>query len=211
MASEGLLERYDHVLAIRPDASLTRKLHLRMTCQTNVGLNIISGSVQRGLIWGTFHNRDYDLAYLACDPQSLLTYLVPFRDNNATNRLDPRFHPPPTPKEFTRALRKEDCKPYFGVSRYECASFGLMAALKKRVGNLDRANIFVDLINHETWLAAGLGAHNATTTTTSAEPVSAAVAAERENRTKRAYKLMCQRALTPRPDGAEAVRVVPTR
>ena len=159
MSSAGLLTKYDHVLAIRPDAVLSKPLALSRTCSTHPGFNIISGSLTRQFGAGSFHARDFDLAYLACDPKSLQSWLFPWLDNNASNRRGKRQPPPRLPSEFSSGLTTDSCKPYYGSLRYECVSVAAFEGSETRLGNLDNEGIFVHLINHESWDQAGLAPH----------------------------------------------------
>ena len=147
MAAMGILTLYDHVLALRFDASLTKPLHIEHTCRKYPGVNMISASWKR-IITGFPHNRDIDLAYLGCNVSGLLTYLYPYYDNNGTTRSESRFLDAyQLPSEFSQKLTPHDCKPFSGASRYECESIVLMAEAGVRLGTLDEADVFVNLIN----------------------------------------------------------------
>ena len=145
--SQGLLADYDHVLALRFDASITKPLHIKHVCRDFPGVNLIGASWMR-VIPGFVHNRDVDLAYLGCNVSGLQTYLYPYFDNNATTRAETRFREAyRRPNEFSEKLSPWHCKPYYGPARYECQSIELMAEEGVRLGTLDNASIFVDLIN----------------------------------------------------------------
>jgi hypothetical protein len=152
MAKERSLASYRRILAIRPDASLTRPLHIEELCSHHPGVNLIGSSIRRS-IDGAMHDRDVDLAYLACDAAGLRIYLFPYLDNNGTTRTAIHFREAYRlqPPEFHSRLRRDHCKPYYGVARYECSSIALMARRKIRLGTLDDADIFVDLLNHPSW------------------------------------------------------------
>jgi hypothetical protein len=154
MASRGLLKQYDHIVVIRPDSVLSRPLNLRRECPTHTGFNIISGSIERD--FGQFHNRDFDLAYLACEPTSLQTWLIPWLDNNASNRRGKRQPPPRLPAAFRSNLTTDQCKPYYGPLRYECVAVAKFEDSGQRLGTLDDKQIFVHLVNHETWTRENL-------------------------------------------------------
>ena len=71
-ALQSMVSSHRHWLLIRPDVELLKPLPLLSTCAALPGLNIISGSLQRPAL---FHNRDWDWALLACEPQALGLWL----------------------------------------------------------------------------------------------------------------------------------------
>ena len=154
MSSKGLLKKYNYskILALRPDASLSRSVELEKTCSRYPGVNLIGSSITR-VIRGYMHDRDLDLAYLACDVVGLQTYLYPYLDNNATTRSASKFRKAYRlqPRAFNKNLTEADCKPLYGLSRFECSSIALMAERGIRLGTLDKAHVFIDLLNHPVW------------------------------------------------------------
>merc|ERR1712187_950989 len=91
---------FEHVIVMRTDVILTRSLDVGETCKNSDGLNIISGDekISCGL-----HNRDTELAQLACQPKFVQEYFAPRgvdcqKDwHGCKNLTGP---PPPLPKEF---------------------------------------------------------------------------------------------------------------
>ena len=90
LLSLGLAQRYDHVLAMRPDAFLTRPLHLESTCAKWPGLNILNGVQEQDRRPGAtpaYHPEEIrtcsdmrtlsDYGVLACDPRALTRWLMP--------------------------------------------------------------------------------------------------------------------------------------
>ena len=150
MAKDGLLKRYDKVLALRPDVALTKDLPLQETCAKYPGVNLIGGNFTR-ILKGWPHERDIDLAFLGCNVTGLQTYFFPYYDMNATARGDPRFRKAyKIQTEFRPRLNEQDCKPLYGFSRFECMSIQLMREAGIRLGTLDKARIFVDLLGGST-------------------------------------------------------------
>ena len=154
LAQAGLLGRYNHVLVMRPDSIFTRPLNLRHACNKHPGFNIISGSLQRQL--GYFHDRDFDLAYLSCEPQHLQRWLHPWLCNDANCRLPKHSPPPRMPAGFNSSLTVDQCKPFYGIMRFECTAVAGFEKSGVRLGNLDDSHIFVNVLGHEAWVRNGL-------------------------------------------------------
>ena len=65
-------QAYRHWLVMRPDAELLKPLPLMKTCVSYPGFNVISGSLRRDFY---FHDRDWDWAYLVCEPAALAFWI----------------------------------------------------------------------------------------------------------------------------------------
>ena len=140
--TSGSLGVYNHYLAIRPDALLTRPLWIQRACRSHPGFNIISGDRVRPM---HFHIRDWDLALLACTPSAMLLWLQPYLDNNASTRCFRGTAPPPQPEGFNGTWTTMDTGPLHGRARYECAAVQLFRRHTTRLGNLDDISTFATL------------------------------------------------------------------
>ena len=142
-------DAYEHYLALRPDVVLTSPLLLREVCSTHPGVNIISGARVRPM---HFHDRDWDLGLLACEPRGMSLWLQPYIDNNASMRCPFRSEPPPKPDAFHGNWTTALTGPLWGVVRYECASIAYLRQNKVRLWNLDDMGIYASLSE---WIWAG--------------------------------------------------------
>jgi hypothetical protein len=140
---------YESFLLMRPDVHLSAPLNLRATCRAYPGFNIVSSNVT---YCNAFHNADVDLAYLACDAQSLEAWFSvchgvthwPLGRTSAADSCQEAIAaaggrcPTTEPWEFSGSWEPTNC---LAVDA-QCRRAGEFRKRKLRMGNLDAARIF---------------------------------------------------------------------
>ena len=146
MAAIGLAARFRHVIVLRPDVALTQPLHIPRACRHHAAsLAVISGAYHRPMPY--FHDRDWDYALLACEPQALAPWLRPWQ--NSSVRCSPREPLPALPPTFSGPWNTSRGWPHAmrgGGARHECAGLVELAREARSFGTLDRLDIFARLL-----------------------------------------------------------------
>ena len=182
------LDRYAAVYVSRPDVALTREfeepvltekrlraelrrgssqlipqIDLKKECAERGGLSIITGSKSRGGMGnGAGLDRDWDFAYLACEPAALLPFLFQAHANQTSCRHHScavtaqsahcqeawpscaSSQPPPVPEEFLEAgCKRTAC---VGAASMFCTIFAQFATSRRRLGTLERAGIHAAIV-----------------------------------------------------------------
>lgn len=120
---------YKQLIVIRPDVILTKSITINQICNIQKTTYVISGSNIRYYI---FHNRDWDLGYVVCNPS--LFYYVTINNRTPTTL-------PTLPSDFHGCWGQTTCR------RYEYMENVIWRHLEAGVvlRNLDNYNIFLTI------------------------------------------------------------------
>ena len=152
---------YDHLIVLRPDASLAAPINLVSLCAAKPGFNIVSDQDVIPGRWqpAYFHSRNWDFMWIACAPSALGLWLgeddgrrqVPVATNEATfeasrrhylncSAIGPRCPPPFPVGELSGPSDNGVCsRPLFDE---ECRALAMFAREGVRIGSLDSLGIF---------------------------------------------------------------------